>query len=174
MRDGTNSLPVSDLAHGTKVTTMIKRIRPAPAATARPDPEWLNLDSGVEVELTSEDPEQPIEGALSEGTGGWRAATSGPQTITLIWAVPVSLQRIRLVFEEQSRARTQEFVLRASTRDGDREIVRQQFTFSPPHTTLEREEYNVSLNGVTRLQLEIVPAIDGGSAVATLKEWRAA
>ena len=153
---------------------MIKRIRPAPAPSARPDPQWLTFDSGVEVELTSEDPEQPIEAALLEGTAGWRAATSGPQTITLIWAVPVRLQRIRLVFEEQSQARTQEFVLRAATRDGDREVVRQQFTFSPPHTTLEREDYNVSLEGVTRLQLEIVPAIGGGSAVATLKEWRAA
>jgi hypothetical protein len=153
---------------------MIKRVRPSPAAPARPDPEWLNLESGVEVELTSEDPDQPIEGALLQANGGWRAATSGRQTITLIWEVPVRLQRIRLVFEEQSEARTQEFVLRASTRDGDREIVRQQFTFSPPHTTLEREDYNVSLEGVSRLQLEIIPAIGGGSAVATLKEWRAA
>jgi hypothetical protein len=78
------------------------------------------------------------------------------------------------VFEEHSHARTQEFVLRAATSEGDREIVRQQFTFSPPGTMVEREEYVTNLDGVTRLDLAIVPAIDGGSAVATLREWRIA
>lgn len=153
---------------------MIKHVRPA-----GPQPpleaEWLDLADGVEVVLTSEDPERPIEGALlSEQTAGWRAATTGPQTISLIWPVPIRVQRIRLVFEERTQARTQEFVLRASTRDGVREIVRQQFTFSPPHTTVEREEYTAHLDNVARLQLEIVPAIDGGKAFATLKEWRTA
>jgi hypothetical protein len=52
--------------------------------------------------------------------------------------------------------------------------VRQQFTFSPPHTTVEREEYVADLDDVARLQLEIVPAIDGGAVYATLKEWRTA
>jgi hypothetical protein len=54
--------------------------------------------------------------------------------------------------------RTHEFVLRASTSDGQREIVRQQFTFSPPTTSIEREEYDVNLDGVARLELAIVPA----------------
>jgi hypothetical protein len=154
---------------------VIKHVRPASTPRALFEAAWLNLADGVEVELTSEDPERPIEGALlPEGTAGWRAATAGPQTISLIWAVPIRLQRIRLVFEEPSQTRTQEFVLRASTRTGEREIVRQQFTFSPPTTTVEREEYVAELDEVARLQLEIIPAIDGGDAVATLKEWRTA
>jgi hypothetical protein len=70
--------------------------------------------------------------------------------------------------------RTQEFVLRASTLDGEREVVRQQFTFSPPTTSVQREEYAASLEGVTRLELTIVPAIDGSEAIAAVKEWRAA
>ena len=82
------------------------------------------------------------------------------------------MRRIRLVFEEHSQARTQEFVVRASTSDGPREIVRQQFTFSPPGTTVEREEYATNLDGVSQLELAIVPAIDGSNAVATLREWR--
>jgi hypothetical protein len=77
-----------------------------------------------------------------------------------------------LVFEEHAQDRTQEFVLRASTGDGAREIVRQQFTFSPPGTTVEREEYATDLEGVSRLELAIIPAINGGDAVATLREWR--
>jgi hypothetical protein len=47
-------------------------------------------------------------------------------------------------------------VLRASTSEGEREVVRQQFTFSPLGTTLEREEYALNLDGVTRLELTIV------------------
>lgn len=152
---------------------MIKHLRPA--RTNPPAADWLSLSDAIEVELTSEDPERPIERALLfHETEGWRATTPGRQTISLIWAAPIQLKRVRLVFEEREHARTQEFVLRASTRDGDREIVRQQFTFSPPGTAVESEEYVANLDGVTRLELEIVPAIGGGGAVATLKEWRVA
>ena len=151
---------------------MIKHVRPA-AAPPVVNTEWLNL-SDVTVELTSEDPDWPIEGALLfDRSSGWRAAAPGPQAITLVWTDPVRIRRIRLVFEERSQPRTQEFVVRAATRDGVREIVRQQFTFSPPGTTVEHEEYVTDLHGVTRLELAIVPAIDRADAIATLKEWRA-
>jgi hypothetical protein len=79
-----------------------------------------------------------------------------------------------LIFEEHAQPRSQEFVLRAFTVHGRREIVRQQFTFSPPTTAVEREDYAASLEGVTGLELSIIPAIDGSDAVAALKEWRAA
>jgi hypothetical protein len=151
-----------------------KRIRSA-TTTPVPDTEWLNLDD-IGVELTSEDPDAPIEGALVPGRGtGWRASGGGPQTIVLEWPEPIRLHRIRLVFEEFVQPRTQEFVLRAFTADGgDRDIVRQQFTFSPPSTVREREEYVTNIEGVTRLELTVVPAIDGREAVAALREWRVA
>ena len=76
--------------------------------------------------------------------------------MALRWPAPISVRRIQLVFEEVAHSRTQEFVLRASTREGDRDVVRQQFTFSPPGTTVEREDYAVVLEGVTRLELAIV------------------
>jgi hypothetical protein len=153
---------------------MIKHIRPAVAASSV-NTEWRNLAEVDEVELTSEDPDFPIEHALlPEHTSGWRAGTPGPQTIRLLWWQPVAIRRIRLVFDERSQARTQEFVLRARTRDGDREIVRQQFTFSPPGTSIEREEYATNLEAVLGLELIIIPAIDNTEAIATLKEWRAA
>ena len=145
------------------------------ANTAIAAEEWRNLHEAVEVELTSEDPASPVEGALLiDRSGGWRAAAAGPQTIGLAWPEPIAIRRIRLVFEERTHARTQEFVLRASTPGGEREIVRQQFTFSPPGTTVECEEYATNLDTVSRLELVIVPAIDGGDAVATLREWRIA
>jgi hypothetical protein len=77
-----------------------------------------------------------------------------------------------VVCEEHAQARTQEFVLRAVGSDGDREIVRQQFTFAPPGTTVEREEYATNLEAVSRLELVIVPAINDDRAVATLRELR--
>jgi hypothetical protein len=66
-------------------------------------------------------------------------AGPGPQTIRLVFDKPQKLRRIWLKFEETEIKRTQEFVLRWSPDGGRsyREIVRQQWNFSPPET--ERE-----------------------------------
>jgi hypothetical protein len=63
------------------------------------------------------------------------------------------------VFEETEAERTQEFVLRGFSDGGHlfREIVRQQWNFSPPDTTRETEDYRVELSEVTVLELVIVP-----------------
>ena len=55
---------------------MQKHFRPvAPSVVSE---QWQKLQDDVEVELTSEDPERPIEGALLEdGSGGWRAGGPG-------------------------------------------------------------------------------------------------
>jgi hypothetical protein len=153
---------------------MIKHIRTA-SAVPTAYTEWLNLSDEVEVELTSEHPEWPIEGALLRNhTAGWRAGSPGPQTIVLTWPSPITLRRVQVVFEECSRTRTQEFALCAVTGQGRRELVRQQFTFAPPGTTIEREEYASNVEGVRRLELTIVPAVDDADAIATLKAWRVA
>ena len=47
------------------------------------------------------------------------------------------------------------------TAGGYREILRQQYTFSPPGATREVEDYVVNLHGVTVLELRIVPDIAG-------------
>ena len=42
---------------------------------------WLDLELLAQVEITSEDVDNPIESALIPGTGlGWRAAQPGEQT----------------------------------------------------------------------------------------------
>ena len=53
-----------------------------------------------------------------------------------------------------------------------REIVRQQWNFSPPGSMREVEEYQVQLSGVTVLELTIDPNISGGDARASLKNLR--
>ena len=80
------------------------------------------------------------------------------------------------MFHESEQERTQEFVLRWSPDGGQsyREIVRQQYNFSPPGATREVEDYEVNLDGVTVLEMKIVPDISRGSAVASLAELRVA
>ncbi len=137
-------------------------------------PRRLDVERFAEVEVTSEDAAYPIESALTGAGGrGWRAAEAGPQTIRLRFDEPQRVERIRLVFDERDMSRTQEFVLRWSADGGRtyREIVRQQYTFSPPHTQREAEEYAVALEGATAIELRIVPDISGGAARASLSEW---
>jgi len=138
---------------------------------------WLNVEGLVEVEITSEDATHPIESALRPGeTSGWRAAEAGAQTIRLLFNNPQRLQRIWMNFVEPETARTQEYVLRWSPDSGQsfREIVRQQWNFSPPSTTNEMEDHHVELQAVTMLELHIIPDISGGNAVASLAQLRLA
>lgn len=131
---------------------------------------WLDLGSIASVEVSSEDPAQPIDAALQPvGAPGWRAAEPGPQMIRILFDQPQRLSRIYLLINEEQVPRTQEFVLRWSG-DGKsfREIVRQQFTFSPPGTSVEQEEFRVELAGVAVLELEIMPDISGSAARASL------
>jgi len=152
---------------------MRKRIvTPTPATVQTRGEGWLDLEHAATVEVASEDKDFPIESSLSIEQGqGWRAAEPGAQTIRLVFDEPQELKHISLVFEEDEIVRTQEFVLRASSKPGGpfREIVRQQWNFSPPTSTRESEEYRVELSEVTVLELTIVPDISGGAARASLK-----
>ncbi|MGA2920495.1 MAG: hypothetical protein ABSE28_05280 [Candidatus Sulfotelmatobacter sp.] len=150
-------------------------IAPIPQSAPVPDEGWLDLEPAAVVEVTSETKEYPVEFALVAGeTRGWRAADSGTQAIRLIFDQPQRLTRIALVFEENEAERTQEFVLRWSPDSGRsfREIVRQQWNFSPPNAVREVEEFHVELSNVTTLELVIVPDISRGAAQASLKSLR--
>ena len=155
---------------------MRKRFIPPTPETVRPDGErWLDLERAAAVEVTSEEENFPVESALVlEETRGWRAAIPGTQTIRLVFDQPQRLRHISLVFEETETTRTQEFVLRWSPRVGHpfREIVRQQWNFSPPETIREVEEYHVELSEVTVLESIITPDISGGMARASVKSLR--
>lgn len=137
---------------------------------------WLNPAEIARVEVTSEEASHPIEGALLlDGTSGWVASEPGPQLIRLLFDVRPRLRRIRLTFNEEHVARTQEFVLSWTAKaDGAyQEIVRQQYTFAPPNTVSEVEEYGVELEAAG-VELRINPDIDGGSAKASLASFRVA
>jgi hypothetical protein len=156
---------------------MQKRLVVAPGQRSVAEESWLNLEAMAQVELTSEDPACPIEGALlPNDLPGWRAAAPGTQSIRLLFHQPQQLRRILLRFEEPSDRRTQEFVLRWSG-DGGRssnDLVRQQYTFSPEGSTSEVEDLNVDLRSVTALELTIIPDQGREQAHACLAEWRLA
>jgi hypothetical protein len=155
---------------------MRKRIiTPTPENIRTRDEGWLDVERAAVVEVTSEDKDFPVEAAFVWGDArGWRAAAPGTQTIRLIFDQPQKLRCLSLVFEENETQRTQEFVLRWSPDGGNsfKEIVHQQWNFSPPGTTREVEEYQVVLSNVTVLELVIKPNIGGGLAPASLKNLR--
>src|ERR1700730_2551534 len=150
-------------------------ITPTPERTRTHGEGWLDVERAAVVEVTSEEKDYPVESAFVSGDAqGWRAAAPGSQTLRLVFDQPQKLRCISLAFEENEIARTQEFVLRWSPDGGNsiKEIVRQQWNFSPPESTREVEEYQVELSSVTVIELVINPNIGGGLARASLKSLR--
>jgi hypothetical protein len=145
--------------------------------------DWLDLASLAQVQVTSEQATNPIELALIPTTdivvtseSGWEAAQSGEQTIRLLFDKPQSIKLMGLLFRETKHHRTQEFLLRYSTDHGAsyHQILRQQYSFSPPSTCIQREDYKVQLQAVTILELSIIPDISGGTCMASLVSLRLA
>ena len=140
---------------------------------------FLELQHLAQVEFTSEHPEYPIQSALlltDNSSTGWQAACPGEQTIRIVFDQPQTIEHIFLTFEDQLHSRTQEFVLFGlmEKEQAYREILRQQFNFSPPNTTCETEHYEVHLNPLKVLELTIIPDINHGEGYATLKQLRLA
>ena len=134
--------------------------------------EGLDLVSLASVEVTSEQADFPIESVFAAPAKEWRAETVGEQVIRLVFDQPTAVGRIQLGFHEADSERTQEFTLSYAA-DGElREIVRQQWTFSPGGSTREVEDYQVDLTGVRSLELRIQPDIQHQQAVASLAHWR--
>jgi hypothetical protein len=156
---------------------MRKRISSQPHRDSPPgNTSWLDLEAVARVEVTSDDAAHPIESALLPvGATGWRAESPGEQTVRILFEALQRLRRIRLLFREEKEARTQEFVLRWSPTvdSSSRDIVRQQYHFSPSAATEEFEDYQVELEDVAALELTIIPNLSGGS-YASLAQLRLA
>lgn len=161
---------------GKRIFRMRKRIVPFGQATeSDADGEWLDLGVLAEVEISSEHPAHPIESALLPGQEtGWRAGTPGRQVIRLLFTPAQRVTRIQLHFEEESVARTQEYALRWSPeRDQPcRELLRQQWNFSPDGATVEIEDHRVDLPSVAVLELIIDPGPEGQAAFASMESMR--
>lgn len=130
-------------------------------------PNEIDIAAVAAVLVTSEDPGHPVDHAFDRhrGPGGtrWIAGEAGEQTLILAFDAPQAIRRVALEVEEPEIARTQELQLAASTDGGQtyRELLRQEYNFSPPGTTFEREDWAVNADAVTHLRLVIRP--DKGS-----------
>ena len=80
---------------------MQKRVIEREPAIGLSNAEWLDIESLVTVEITSEEPNRPIELAFrGGGEAGWRAAAPSVQVIRLLFHQPQRIARIRLRFAE--------------------------------------------------------------------------
>ncbi len=119
------------------------------------------------VLVTSEAADHPIDHAFDtrRGPGGsrWAAAVPGEQILILAFDTAQTIRGVTLEVEELEVSRTQELELSLSSDGGQtyRELRRQEYTFSPPGTTFEREDWVVTAEGITHLRLRITP--DKGS-----------
>jgi hypothetical protein len=126
------------------------------------------------VWMTSEAVDYPIDNAFDShrGPGGsrWVAGEPGPQSLVLAFDTPQTLRVLRLEVEERDVSRTQELYVAISRDEGRtyQTLLRQEYTFSPPGTTFEREEWAIPAEGVTHLQLVITPDKGGAPYYATL------
>src|SRR5215472_5177271 len=148
---------------------LVSAIRNTDAASKH---DWLELERVARVEVSSEAEGYPVEGLLlNDGQRGWRASEPGIQTIRLLFDHPQTIRVVRVVFKEEESARTQEFVLRW-LREGTetwKDVVRQQWNFSPPQTAIECEEYKVDLPSAGGLEIRICPDISGGDNRASVE-----
>ena len=134
----------------------------------------ISIADVATVQVTSEEADHPIDNAFdhNRGPGGsrWIADGPGEQTVTLLFDSPQTIRQIGLEVEELAVSRTQELSISVSSDGGRtyRELVRQEFNFSPPATSFERERWSASEGAVTHLRLEIKPDKGGRVGRATL------
>jgi hypothetical protein len=134
----------------------------------------ISIADVATVQVTSEESDHPIDNVFDDnrGPGGsrWIAAGPGVQTLILLFDRPQAIRRIGLEVEELEVSRTQELTVSVSSDGGRtyRELVRQEFNFSPPGTSFERERWSTPAGAVTHLRLEIKPDKGGRLGRATL------
>ena len=130
--------------------------------------QWLAVETVAHVTIT-------VGGQrVAHTPGHWSADSPGEQLIEVRFHRATSLSRMRVCSVEREQSRTQEMTVWATLNRGEqhRELVRQQFTFSPGGATEEVEEYEFDLQSVSAIQVRIVPSIDGRPAVARVSDLR--
>lgn len=141
-------------------------------------PGEIDIAAHAVLAYTSEDPGHPIEnlidGHCGRGSTFWAAASSNTtERIDLEFDQPQGIRSMIYEVEERSCERTQEVRVEVSSDGGRsyRQVLVQEFTFSPAGATFQREEQRLNLPPITRLRLTIVPD-KHGSGPAKLNSLR--
>ena len=154
------------------------RKRPLEADAAASGRAANEIDIAGCVSYSSEDPAHPVEhlldGQSGPGATRWMSARADTiEHIVLEFDRPQTISRLVYEVEEARRERTQEVRVEVSE-DGARtyrQILVQEYNFSPRGATYQREEQRLDLDRVTHLRLTIVPN-KNGSGTATLTALR--
>ena len=150
-----------------------KRPLEADAATiARADE--IDVAGCASIAYSSEDPAHPLENLFDgrSGPGVTRWMSARPDTIehiVLEFDQPQTIARLVYEVEEAMRERTQELRVEVSEDGGRtyRQILVQEYTFSPRGATYQCQDQRFDLRRVTHLRLTIVPNKNGsGTATA--------
>jgi hypothetical protein len=145
------------------------------AATIARAADEIDIAGGATIAYSSEDPAHPVEDLFDgrSGPGATRWMSARPDTLEQIvveFDHPQTISRLVYEVEEAIRERTQEIRVEVSEDGGRtyRQILVQEYTFSPRGATYQREEQRFNLRQVTHLRLTIVPNKNGaGTATIT-------
>ena len=162
----------------TDLSRLRKRPLETDAATSAQAAGEIDIAGCATIAYSSEDPAHPVEHML-DGRGGpgatcWISARpDATEHIVIEFDRPQTISRLVYEVEEPVRERTQEVRVEVSEDGGRsyRQILVQQYNFSPGGATYQREEQRFNLHQVTRLRLTIVPN-RGGPGTATLTALR--
>ena len=140
-----------------------KQILADPSTARAPRADVMDIPALATVFVTSEAPGHPVDHLFdaSGGPGGtrWIAGADGEQTLVLAFDAPQTIRAIGIEAEEPGATRTNVLVVSLSG-DGGRtyqERIRQEFNFSQPGTTFEREEWAVPAERITHVRVVIQP-----------------
>jgi hypothetical protein len=138
----------------------------------------IDIAGEATVAYSSEQPDHPVEHLFDgrSGPGATRWISARPDTTEVIvieFDRPKAISRLVYEVEEAERARTQEVRVEVSEDGGRsyRQILVQEYTFSPRGATYQREDQRLDLRQVSHLRLTIVPN-KNGAGTATLTALR--
>jgi hypothetical protein len=138
----------------------------------------IDIASCATIAYSSENPAHPVEHLLDgrSGPGATCWISDRPdvaEQIVVEFDPPQAISRLRYEVEEAVRERTQEVRVEVSEDGGRtyRQLLVQEYTFSPGGATYQREEQRLNLLQISHLRLTIVPN-KNGSGLATLTSLR--
>jgi hypothetical protein len=162
----------------TDISRLRKRPLEVDAATSGRAANEIDIVGCATISYSSEDSAHPVEHLLDghSGPGATRWMSARPDTIehvVLEFDQSQTISRLVYEVEEPARERTQEVRTEVSEDGGRsyRQILVQEYNFSPRGATYQREEFRFNLQSVTHLRLTIVPN-KSGSGTATLTALR--
>jgi F5/8 type C domain-containing protein len=138
----------------------------------------IDIANCATIAYSSENPAHPVEHLL-DGHGGtgatrWISARSDvTEQIVVEFDEPQTISRLVYEVEETMRERTQEVRVEVSGDEGRtyRQVLVQEYTFSPAGATYQREEQRLNLHQASHLRLTIAPN-KSGFGTATLTSLR--